>query len=246
MYERAFFTQRLLRTQISAEVVVPKINTLFKPNSVIDFGCANCVWLAEFLKYGIDDILGVDGFMIDNELLLVPDKYFKYHDLETLYKTNKTFDIAISLEVAEHISPDKSDLFIDSLTNASKTIIFSAAIPHQGGHNQVNEQWPDYWAEKFYQRGYLPYDLIRNKIWENKSVATSYRQNIICFIHYSINAEIFIDNQISYPLDTQYLSVVHPGIYMMQVSKISQLERKLEKFKLIVKLNDFFSNIINR
>ena len=57
----------------------------------------------------------------------------------------------------------------------------SAAIPNQGGLDHVNEQWPDYWAARFAEHGYLPHHLIRGRIWEEPSVDVFYRQNILLF-----------------------------------------------------------------
>ena len=68
---------------------------------------------------------------------------------------------------------------MDNLTSFSDVILFSAAIPGQGGTHHVNEQWPSYWIEKFAARGYVPVDCIRPFIWADSSIRTDYRQNLI-------------------------------------------------------------------
>jgi 2-polyprenyl-3-methyl-5-hydroxy-6-metoxy-1,4-benzoquinol methylase len=57
----------------------------------------------------------------------------------------KEFDLVVSLEVAEHLPASAADQFVNTLVKHGKKILFSAAIPGQGGQDHLNEQWPDYW-----------------------------------------------------------------------------------------------------
>ena len=59
---------------------------------------------------------------------------------------NRKFDLVLSLEVAEHLPSECAEAFVESLVNLGPVILFSAAIPYQGGENHVNEQWPEYWV----------------------------------------------------------------------------------------------------
>jgi hypothetical protein len=52
----------------------------------------------------------------------------------------------------------------DSLVSRGPVIVFSAAIPYQGGTNHTNEQWPEYWARHFSAKGYVPVDCVRRQI----------------------------------------------------------------------------------
>jgi hypothetical protein len=56
-------------------------------------------------------------------------------------------------------------------------ILFSAAVPGQGGLHHVNEQWQSYWASLFLDRGYDVFDALRPRIWRNENVSFWYRQN---------------------------------------------------------------------
>src|SRR5205814_2318448 len=91
-------------------------------------------------------------------------------------------DLVMSLEVAEHIKPEFASGFIRSLCNLGDVILFSAAIPNQGGVLHYNEQYPKYWIEKFKESGFLPYDCIRKEIWETETIDVNYRQNLLFFI----------------------------------------------------------------
>lgn len=64
------------------------------------------------------------------------------------------FDVAISIEVAEHIPPALAGRFVEFMSNQSDLLVLSAAQPGQGGAGHVNEQPKAYWIEKFAARGY--------------------------------------------------------------------------------------------
>ena len=95
-------------------------------------------------------------------------KFIETQDLENNIQIESKFDLAITLEVAEHLSEIRADSFIDDLCALSDLILFSAAIPDQGGRHHINEQWQSYWEPKrFKQRGYHVYDIVRWKIWSS-------------------------------------------------------------------------------
>lgn len=102
------------------------------------------------------------------------------HDLTTSLKSDRLFDLVMSLEVAEHLDAKYAETFVDSLTNFGPVILFSAAVPFQGGEHHVNEQWPSYWEELFAKKGYVAVDAIRKHIWQNPEVEWWYAQKS-CF-----------------------------------------------------------------
>ena len=61
-------------------------------------------------------------------------------------------------------------------------MIFSAAIPGQGGTHTINEQWPSYWIDLFRKSGFEPLDCIRQQIWTNSGVEWWYAQNTFAFV----------------------------------------------------------------
>jgi hypothetical protein len=144
-------------------------------------GCGDGTWLAEFRKHGILDILGLDGHYVDSRSLKIPTSQFVPLDLSSPFRFPRAFDLAISLEVAEHLPVASAAKFIESLTELAPAILFSAAIPFQGGSSHLNEQWPEYWASLFSRHGYLLTDCIRPSIWDNDNVEWWYRQN--CFLY---------------------------------------------------------------
>ncbi len=162
----------------AAREVVPLLLRLTSVKNVIDVGCGIGTWLKVFEENGIDDYIGVDGEYVDTNLLKIPSSKFFSKDLRRDWTVNRKFDIALCLEVAEHLPESASDLFVENLARLSDVIIFSAAIPGQGGQNHLNEQWPEYWQHKFAQYDFYFHDLIRPLIWNNEKIEWWYRQNI--------------------------------------------------------------------
>jgi SAM-dependent methyltransferase len=180
-YPESFYSTSWQRASQSARRVVPVVLHFAEARSVVDVGCGTAAWLEVIREKGIDDVLGVDGDYVNRKLLRIPEHLFHVHDLVTPLRLPRRFDLAISLEVAEHIAPSHAERFVDDLTRLAPVIIFSAAIPAQGGTHHVNEQWPEYWAELFQKKEYVVIDCIRPLIWSDSQVEFFYAQNILLF-----------------------------------------------------------------
>ena len=174
------------KNYLSSRKVIELLKKYLTPKSVIDIGCGVGQFLRAFSDSGVENICGVDGFWVKDNMLLIPKECFVGYDLSQAGLINhipeKHFDLTVSSEVAEHIDPCDVEAFMDNLTSFSDVILFSAAIPGQGGDHHVNEQWPSYWAEKFAARGFIAIDCIRPFIWADSSIRTDYRQNLIMFV----------------------------------------------------------------
>lgn len=158
--------------------VVPVIIKLYNPGSVLDVGCGTGTWLKAFEEAGVNEYLGIDGAYVNTAQLEIPKENFKAVDLRNAWNLNRRFDLVISLEVAEHLPEASAAEFVEALTRHSGTIIFSAAIPGQGGQYHINEQWPAYWEKKFAVHGFYFHDVLRPLLWDNPNVDWWYRQNI--------------------------------------------------------------------
>ncbi len=120
---------------------------------------------------GIDDVLGIDGPWVDDAALKIPLANFRRARLDRPVVADRRFDLAISVEVAEHLPPERATSFIADLTAFAPLVLFSAAIPGQGGTDHVNEQWPGYWSRLFAAHGYRPIDVLRVPLWNDLAVA---------------------------------------------------------------------------
>jgi len=220
--EKLYHHEESVHNYKAARVILPIIQHLVSPNSVLDVGCGIGTWLKVVQELGLIDFFGVDGEYVDRTLLrkFIDEINFKSVDLRMPLDLDRKFDLAICLEVAEHLPLDSADVLIDSLCKHSKTILFSAAIPFQGGQNHLNEQSPSYWIEKFEQRGYQVYDPIRSVVWERKDVDVWYKQNMLLFSTIEFN--------LSRPTFTH---IVHPELFEAHLIKKIQYMNELEKIK---------------
>ena len=193
---------------------MPILLELGQPRSVIDVGCGLGAWLAVFRRHGIADIWGVDGPHVERTLLEIPPDRFQPADLREPIRLPRRFDLVVSVEVAEHLPPECATTFVDSLTALGSVVLFSAAIPHQGGVQHLNEQWPDYWAERFGRNGYVAIDVVRPRIWGDERVEWWYAQNTLVYAEREL-VEREPRLRAAYEATRLHpLSVVHPRKYL--------------------------------
>jgi hypothetical protein len=147
------------------------------PTSLLDVGCGPGIWLCAAAHIGVVDLYGIDGVESPVSEFMIDRTRFSRIDLETNWQLGRRFDMALCLEVAEHLSEASADILIEALTVHTDTICFSAACPGQGGQHHVNLQWPAYWQALFNKRGFRCEDAIRWSLWQDPELLPWYRQN---------------------------------------------------------------------
>ncbi len=213
-YTSEFFAWGVDRTRSSAEAIVPVVMQRVSPRSVVDFGCGLGVWLETFALHGVDDYVGVDGPWVPREALHFRHERFVPARLDRPLDLGRQFELAVALEVAEHLPEHRAKGFVRNVIEHAPCVLFSAAIPHQGGTDHINEQWPDYWAERFAAHGYAVVDGIRPLIWSNPEVLPFYRQNVVMFATPEfIAARPLLARDRERTVDGQ-LSLVHPDLML--------------------------------
>jgi SAM-dependent methyltransferase len=235
-YDKNFYETHMEGMSESALAILSLLFEYYKPQSVIDIGCGQGAWLAVAESLGVKILKGVDGDWVRKDALLSKSIDFVEANLnEKKPKIIEKFDLCISSEVAEHISEKNAKQFVDLLCSASDTVLFSAAIRHQGGTNHVNEQWQSYWIELFSSNGYIPIDCIRGNLWDNISVEWWYRQNIFLFTgpdNKSINLKALR------ALEKPISDIVHPINYEKKIinyeKKISKNKKNIESYKTLI------------
>lgn len=176
-YSHDFYNYIDAGSRRSARAVARLLLPEIKIKSLLDVGAGHGAWAAEWLAAGVKDVLAVDGDYVDRAQLAVPVKDFLAHDLATALDLKRRFDLVQTLEVAEHLPAAKADLFVDNLVAHGDVILFSAAVPHQGGEHHVNEQPPEYWRIRFAMRGYAVFDFVRPGLADAGGVMPWYRFN---------------------------------------------------------------------
>jgi SAM-dependent methyltransferase len=164
----------------SAEAIVPLLAGALPIRSVADFGCGEGAWLSVWHGAGAE-VIGVDGPYIDRRRLMIEERQFCAADLSRRVDLGRRFDLVQSLEVAEHLPAGRAADFIGTLTAHAPLVLFSAAVPGQGGEHHVNERPLEYWRRKFRDRGYVAIDCIRPEVAGNPRIQSWYRRNMLLY-----------------------------------------------------------------
>lgn len=211
-YDTKFYAGKDEGSYRSAMIVLPLVFSTVTPRSVVDVGCGTGTWLRAADELGVHDYFGYDGPHV-RQLYIAKDR-FAAADLNRPLQPNRKFDLAISCEVAEHLPASSAASFIATLTSLSDVVLFSAAIPGQGGVHHLNEQWPAYWQALFRDKNYSTYDCIRMRVWNDDRVEWWYRQNTILYVADSAASRFKLPEKIS-----EVPAMVHPALYQSQQRK---------------------------
>ncbi len=193
---------------IAPRLVIPFILSLLEVKSVLDVGCGIGTWLKVFEEHGVRDLIGVDGNHVDQKLLKISPDKFRSHDLREHLNLGRKFDLALCLEVVEHLPESSASLVVNTLVDYSDFVLFSAAIPGQGGQHHINEQWLSFWVQQFEKFGYDMHDIVRPKFWKNENVDVWYRQNMVLFCKRGHPIEKHLLSLASTCVD-----IVHPDLF---------------------------------
>lgn len=140
--------------------------------TIFDFGCGTGVYVHEFRNQGLIST----GFEYSAKARKIASKYLKTElepfNLEEFTEFGSRSDLCISLEVAEHLSPDLGQRLVDICCLHSPIVVFSAAPPGQSGQGHVNLQPKSYWIQSFEDRNY------QLRVSRTKEFANYLRENL--------------------------------------------------------------------
>ena len=237
IYSDEFFAMHNEASRTSAREAIPLVLGFVPAASVVDVGCGNATWLAEFKAAGIDDYLGIDGDYVNREKLLIESERFLPRDLAKPLEIGRRFDLAVSLEVAEHLPEESADAFVASLVGLAPVVLFSAAIPHQEGDGHINEQWPQYWHKKFAQRDYVVVDCLRPLLWTSPTISAWYAQNMLFFVEREhLGNYPRLASALALAGENPPLALVHPRHYLVthkrMLRRVKDLRRTVARLSL--------------
>jgi SAM-dependent methyltransferase len=215
IYNDAFYRDRQNKTRVATDEIVGRLLRIIpKPQSAVDLGCGVGAWLATLRELGVENVFGLDGPWVNRKYLAIKPEEFQQQDLTKPVSLDRRFDLAISLEVAEHLPEECSDQFVQNLVSLSDFVLFSAAPPMQGGANHINEQLIDYWLEKFERSGYVGIDCLRPYIWNDRRIGVWYRQNMALYVKSTRVSELSFPGDLLRPN-----SYLHPEIFLQQLEE---------------------------
>ncbi len=182
IYDDVFYRYQREGALASAEAILPALHEFLSIKSVLDVGCGAGAWLRVHQDLGVSDIQGIDGDYVERRLLVIPEARFTAGDIVQPLRLGRRFDLVQCLEVAEHIAPSAGPALIENLVGAGDVVLFSAAVPGQGGKGHINERPLSYWRDLFAGHGYRAFDCVRPVVRHNARVDWWYRYNTLLYV----------------------------------------------------------------
>jgi SAM-dependent methyltransferase len=212
-YSSEFYDSQAAGSLVTARVILRELTSVSPIKSIVDVGCGVGPWLKAASELGVARTIGLDGDYVDRGRLLKELSQFISCDLEkeNLNQAvgNESFELVMCLEVAEHLPAERAQTFIEQLCGLSNLVLFSAAIPGQGGTNHINEQWPDYWSLLFENQRFACFDVLHPRIWHREECEWWYLQNILLFARRGTRA-FELASHLGAPVSERPMGLVHP------------------------------------
>lgn len=199
MYSREYYSNHDQGSYDSAITILSRLSAYVNPQSVIDIGCGSGTWCKAAMNVWGIVALGIDQHSYEDCNMHIPESQYLQNDIRSRVHGYHA-DLVICVEVIEHIDEEYEDTVLDNICAMSNTILFSGALPFQGGTGHVNEKPYSYWVEKFNRRGFYLDERIRHDIWDDARVAIWYRNNIM-LLHKNTNKNRMMH---------QHLDIIHP------------------------------------
>lgn len=136
----------------------------FSFNSYVDVGCAIGDMVEDMLLAG-KQAMGVEGSLsVLPYIAPAMRQYVVIGDLRETIRLGQRFDLATCFEVAEHIDPEFTNVFLSNLCGMSDRLVMSICMNGETGRNHVNFKRSDEWDGLFSHKGYHRDDTCRDRI----------------------------------------------------------------------------------
>jgi len=183
LYQEDYFVEGIFETDYAS--IANLISKTYQPKTIVEFGCGPGHLTRELDKININ-VTAIDGFSSPEFKNTQKITFTKVdlNDQKALeqFLGNKKFDLAICTEVGEHLNPASSEHLIKYLTQSAPVVIFSAAVPGQGGHGHINCQPREFWHDLFTSNGFRLIDSFRQKLRDNEKLAMWYKLNMLDYV----------------------------------------------------------------
>jgi len=158
LYDDSFFAQwggQNAEYVRSCRAVAEEIFAQYRPATIIDFGCGAGFQDQRFCELGVQ-VTPLDMFVCPPQFRASGIPGIRAVDLSAPLPDDflPRADLALCLDVAEHIEPERAVVLVGNLTRFTDLVVFTAAPPWQGGTGHVNEQPFAYWRKLFNAAGF--------------------------------------------------------------------------------------------
>lgn len=202
-----FFDDAYDTSYRSAIAMLGALNEAISFESVIDIGAGVGAWSRAAIELN-KSVLSIDGSWVKNIPAKFEELNYSYQNLNESITSNHIYDLAICLEVAEHLSPSRSLSLVSDLCSLAPIVMFGAALPRQGGAGHINCRPHSFWINLFEKNDYKVYDFFRPRFWYDGKVGPWYAQNTYLFVKNEI-ASVFSN----FPTPS-LVDVYHPKVVL--------------------------------
>jgi SAM-dependent methyltransferase len=230
LYNKEFYDLQVRGSLESARIFLGFLFARWVPNSVVDIGCGRGAWLTVCKELGSERLMGLDGPWVTQDMMLDPAIDFRSANLAEENALATSYDLALSLEVAEHLPPKASGQFVSTLVRASDAVLFSAAFVAQPGTNHINTRPHSFWARKFVADGYLLFDIFRQEFWDNERVEPWYRQNTFLYVrpNHPLH-QVLIEGGHRSCKNIGFVDCIHPWLYSLVLDQLTRRSQPVDE-----------------
>ena len=147
-YKKSYFGKRMNFKNEVYPLMGNIFQDILKPKDVVDVGCGHGILMDALSAESVGIEASDEGFKQTKE------RGYEVHQLDLRFPLDfkRRFDLAISIEVAEHLEEKYADIFVDNLISVSNRILVTASPKVERYH--YNPQPKSYWIDKFSAKGF--------------------------------------------------------------------------------------------